>query len=313
MPVKPFLKWAGGKNQLLEQIKKNLPDELASGSITRYIEPFIGGGAVLFHIAQFPEIEDFFISDINADLVLAYKTIQINVEDLITFLAEIQSKYLSLNEEERQKYFYHTRLQFNSERERINFQNYHNSWIKRTAQIIFLNRTCFNGLFRVNSQGDFNVPVGRYKKPTICDPNNLRAVAQVLQKTQIHCGDFTECEEFVNEQSLVYLDPPYRPISKTANFTSYSEKTFDDSEQLRLRDFFKLLDRKGAKILLSNSAPQNEEVTENFFEKAYQEYQIKIVRATRNINSNGSKRGMINELLIMNYRSPESVINFSHL
>jgi DNA adenine methylase len=301
-PVKPFLKWAGGKRQLLEQINKYLPNELASGSIKRYIEPFIGGGAVLLHIAQLYKIDDFFISDINAELVLAYKTIQINVEDLITLLLGIQEKYLSLNEEKRNEYYYYTRQQFNAQREQTDFQNYDKSWIERTAQIVFLNRTCFNGLFRVNSKGDFNVPMGRYKKPNICEPKNLRAVSKILQRTQIHCGDFTECEEVVNEQSLVYFDPPYRPISKTANFTSYSEQTFDDSEQLRLRDFFKLLDKKkGAKLILSNSDPKNEEETDNFFEVAYEGYRIEQVKATRNINSNSSKRGYINELLIMNY------------
>jgi DNA adenine methylase len=143
--------------------------------------------------------------------------------------------------------------------------------------------------------------MGRYKKPTICDQKNLRAVSKILQKTHIRCGDFTECEEFVNEQSLVYFDPPYRPISKTANFTSYSEQTFDESEQLRLRDFFRLLDKKGARLILSNSDPKNEEETDTFFEVAYEGYRIKQVKATRNINSNTSKRGYINELLIMNY------------
>lgn len=300
-PVKPFLKWAGGKSQLFEQIKKNLPDELNRGSIKRYIEPFIGGGAVLLHIAQLYGIDDYFISDINAELVLSYKTIQRHVEDVILVLEGIQEKYLSLDEEKQKEYFYHTRLLFNSQREPRYFHNDDQSWIERTAQLIFLNRTCFNGLFRVNSKGEFNVPMGRYKKPNICNAKNLRAVAEILQKTQIHCGDFTQCEEFVDEQSLVYFDPPYRPISKTASFTSYSEQTFDDSEQLRLRDFFKLLDKKGAKLILSNSDPKNEDETDIFFEVAYEGYTIKQVKATRNINSKASKRGYISELLIMNY------------
>jgi DNA adenine methylase len=299
--VRPFLKWAGGKSQLIEQINKYFPDELASGSIKRYIEPFMGGGALFLYIAQFYKIDDFFISDINAELVMAYKTIQENVENLISILLTIQDKYLSLNDSERKEYFYHTRLQFNSQRERINFQKYENSWLERTAQIIFLNRTCFNGLFRVNSKGDFNVPMGQYKKPIICDPQNLRAVSQILQKTQIYCADFTKCEKFVNEKSLVYFDPPYRPISKTANFTSYSEQTFDDSEQLRLRDFFRLLDKKGAKLMLSNSDPKNQEENDDFFELAYEGYRIEQVKAIRKINSNTAKRGRINELLIMNY------------
>lgn len=299
--AKPFLKWAGGKKQLLKQINKIFPQELKSGSIKRYIEPFIGGGAVFLHIAQLYEIDEFVISDVNAELILAYKTIQKNSEGLIKLLVSVQEKYLSLNEEDRKKYFYKIRLQFNSQRKRIDFQTYNQAWIERAAQLIFLNRTCFNGLFRVNSKGDFNVPVGRYKHPTICDQDNLRAVSQVLQKTQIYQGDFTECEEFVDEYSLIYFDPPYRPISKTANFTSYSQQTFDESEQLRLRDFFKILDKKGARLILSNSDPKNEESTDDFFELAYEGYRIKRVKATRNINSKATKRGQINELLIMNY------------
>ncbi|MER3492173.1 MAG: modification methylase [Mastigocladus sp. ERB_26_2] len=301
MQPKPFLKWAGGKGQLLEQIEKFLPDELGSGSIKRYIEPFIGGGALFLYIANTYEIEEFVISDINSELVIVYKTIQKNVEKLIETLQEIQKKYLSLDNDERNLYFYQIRSQFNWRRHQINFQFYSQEWIERTAQIIFLNRTCFNGLFRVNSKGDFNVPVGRYKDPTICDPDNLRVVAQILQKTQILHGDFTQCEELVDNKTLVYFDPPYRPISQTANFTSYSQYSFDDAEQLRLRDFFRVLDKKGAKLILSNSDPKNEDLNDNFFELAYKGYRIERLKAKRNINSNASKRQQINELLIMNY------------
>jgi len=299
--LKPFLKWAGGKNQLIEQIDNYFPESLKTGSIKRYIEPFIGGGAVFLYLARSYEMDNFFISDINPDLVLAYKTIQKNVEEVITLLLEIQNKYISLDEEERKSYFYQIRSQFNFQRNQITLQTYDNVWIERTAQMIFLNRTCFNGLFRVNSKGDFNVPFGRYKNPTICDQQNLKAVSQVLQRTQIYHGDFTSCERFVNEDAFVYFDPPYRPISKTANFTSYSQYAFDDKEQLRLRDFFILLDKKGARVLLSNSDPKNEDTTDNFFEFNYKGYQINRVKASRNINSNPSKRGQIYELLIMNY------------
>ena len=299
--VKPFLKWAGGKGQLLEQIDKFLTQELRNGSIKRYIEPFVGGGAVFFYIAQLYKIDNFFISDINEELVLAYKTIQKDVESLIRMLFDIQDKYLSLDEEKRKEYYYHNRLQFNFRRNKINFQIYGQEWIERTAQLIFLNRTCFNGLFRVNSKGHFNVPMGRSKKPTICDPKNLRAISNILQKTHIHCGDFTECEEWVDSHTFVYFDPPYRPISMTANFTSYSKHNFDDLEQLRLRDFFCKLDKKGAKLILSNSDPKNENLADYFFDVAYEGYQIKKVKASRNINSDAQKRGQINELLIMNY------------
>lgn len=301
LTAKPFLKWAGGKSQLIEQIAQNLPEELEQGKIHRYIEPFVGGGAVFLYIAQLGKIQEFFICDINPELILAYKTIQTNVEDLIEHLSKIQGNYLSLDIEERKRYFYQVRSQFNLQRHHINFQSFHLDWIERTAHLIFLNRTCFNGLFRVNSKGEFNVPVGRYKNPKICHAENLRAVAQILQNTAIHYGDFTASEAFVDHRSLVYFDPPYRPLNKTANFTSYSPETFDDSSQLRLRDFFRVLDHKGAKLILSNSDPKNENLEDDFFDVAYAEYQIKRVKAQRNINSQATKRGRINELLILNY------------
>ncbi|MBW4563122.1 MAG: Dam family site-specific DNA-(adenine-N6)-methyltransferase [Mojavia pulchra JT2-VF2] len=299
---KPFLKWAGGKSQLIEQINNFLPNELLKGSIKTYIEPFIGGGALFFYIAhKYETIEELFIFDINIELVIAYKTIQQNVDDVIKLLSQIEMKYLSFDETERSKYFYQIRTHFNARKKHINLHKYDFEWVERTAHIIFLNKTCFNGLFRVNSKGDFNVPVGKYKKPCICDPENLIAVAKILQKTQIYHGDFISCENFVTNQTLVYFDPPYRPISNTANFTSYSQQSFNDSDQLRLRDFFKKLDNKGALLMLSNSDPKNENINDNFFEDAYAGYRIERVKATRNINSNALKRNLINELLVMNY------------
>src|SRR5579883_320156 len=175
MQAKPFLKWAGGKSQLLEQIANFLPEELIIGSIKKYIEPFVGGGAVFLHLAQCYKIEEFLIFDINTELVLAYKTIQNHVDELIHVLLNLQNKYLSLDEQERTHFYYEVRTQFNRQRHQVDFQKTNQQAIERTAQIIFLNRTCFNGLFRVNSKGDFNVPVGRYKNPTICDSENLKA------------------------------------------------------------------------------------------------------------------------------------------
>lgn len=301
MRARPFLKWAGGKSQLIKEIDKLLPEELNQGKINRYIEPFVGGGAVFLYIAQLGKIEEFFICDINPELILAYKTIQKNVEDLIKLLSKLQDKYLSFDAEERKQYFYQIRSQFNLQRQQIDFHTYYPDWVERTAHLIFLNRTCFNGLFRVNSKGEFNVPIGRYKQPKICHADNLRAVAQILKNTQIHYGDFTASEAFVDHRSLVYFDPPYRPLNKTANFTSYSQEIFDDSSQLRLRDFFRVLDHKGAKLILSNSDPKNENLEDNFFEVAYAEYHIKRVKAQRTINSKSTRRGRIYELLIRNY------------
>lgn len=300
--AKPFLKWAGGKGQLLEQIHRHFPSKINDYNV-QYIEPFIGSGAVFFEVANTFDLDRSFILDINEELILVYKTIQNHVEELIELLTKTQELYLKLSEEERKNYYYEMRSHFNLTRDRnkINLQNYSKEWIERTTQFIFFNRTCFNGLWRVNSQGDFNVPMGRYKNPTICDRNNLRAVARILQKTDIHCGDFTDCEKWVDANTFIYFDPPYKPISKTSVFTAYSKQNFNDTEQLRLRDFFVKCDRKGAKLLLSNSDPKNEDPDNDFFETAYQGYRIERVKASRNINSNAQKRGQINEILIRNY------------
>ena len=299
--VKPFLKWAGGKAQLIEQIVNYLPDELKHNKIRRYVEPFIGGGALFFHIAQSYEVEEFFISDVNEELILAYMSIQKNVDALIDLLRGMEQKYHRLTPNRQKEYFYTTRFQLNENRLSIDFTSYKDNWIERTAQIIFLNRTCFNGLFRVNSKGEFNVPFGRYNNPSICHEENLRAVSELFQRTEIRLGDFTECEPFVKSNSFVYFDPPYRPISKTASFTSYSKYDFNDVAQLRLASFYRLLDRKGALLILSNSDPKNENPKDQFFEDAYKEFRIKRVKANRMINCNAEKRGAINELLIMNY------------
>jgi len=216
-------------------------------------------------------------------------------------LIDIENKYLSFNENERKEYFYQTRMLFNSRKSYIDFQNYNSEWIERTAQIIFLNKTCYNGLFRVNSKGEFNVPVGKYKNPTICDSKNLKIVAEVLQNTEIHHQDFSEYKDLVDSKTFIYFDPPYRPLSKTSNFTAYSQEIFNDSEQIRLRDFFKSLDKKGAFLLLSNSDPKNRDIKDDFFDTVYGDYRIERVKASRAINSNASERKAINELLIMNY------------
>ncbi len=299
--AKPFLKWAGGKGQLLEQLTTYFPAELKLGTIKRYVEPFIGGGAVFFHVAQTYDIEEHFIADVNDELILAYKTIQRDVVSLIDVLNQMQSTYRHLSPTKQKEYFYNVRSEFNASCKNIHFDRFQSDWIERTAQIIFLNRTCFNGLFRVNANAGFNVPFGRYKNPLICSEENLREVSELLGRAEIRYGDFTACEEFVDEHTFVYLDPPYRPISKTASFTSYSRYEFDDAAQLRLAEFYKRLDAKGAKLMLSNSDPKNMNPKDHFFEEAYSSFRIERVKASRNINSNGQKRGAIDELLILNY------------
>lgn len=299
--AKPFLKWAGGKSQLLEQMMEYFPQELKTGKIKHYVEPFIGGGAVFLHIAQTYGVESFFIFDINEELVVAYKTIREDVGALLTELAEMEHRYLRLSPEEQSDYFYAVRNQFNADKGLINYESFTDDWIKRTAQIIFLNKTCFNGLFRLNSKGLFNVPFGRYKKPTICQESNLLEISKILAKTEIRTGDFEECAQFIDSSTFVYFDPPYRPISKTSSFTSYSKHDFGDDAQLRLASFYRRLDSLGAKLMLSNSDPKNENAADDFFDKAYSGYRIELVKATRMINCNADKRGHINELLILNY------------
>jgi len=299
--AKPFLKWAGGKRQLLPQIDRFLPKALKEGSILRYVEPFVGSGAVFFHVAQSYSPTHLYISDFNKELILAYRTIQQHVEDVISALREIEHNYLPLTDEARKLYFYDQRARFNAVLAGSKRSSLKGKYVQRTAQLIFLNRTCYNGLFRVNSKGEFNVPIGSYKNPTICDAANLQAVATVLQRTEIHLGSYDECEEVVDENTLVYFDPPYRPISKTANFTAYSKQAFDDQAQTDLAKFYRKLDQHGALLMLSNSDPKNVDPEDHFFESAYAGFRIERVCANRRINSQAEKRGPIDELLIINY------------
>lgn len=300
--AKPFLKWAGGKGQLLKQIVPLLPAEMHKGKIKKYAEPFIGGGALYFYVAQnFPSIERFCISDFNQELFLAYKTIQQDVEGVIDCLKILDSDYQMLDQSDRKEFFYDQRLRFNQTLHSIDFTDFQSDWIERVAIIIFLNRTCFNGLFRVNAKGEFNVPFGDYSNPKICDADNLRAVSKRLQKTEIRCGDFSQTFDFIDQETFAYFDPPYRPLNKTASFNSYSKFQFNDDEQIRLSQYFSSLSQKGALVMLSNSDPKNEDVNDSFFDDLYKKFIVNRVTASRAINSNSTKRGKITELLITNY------------
>ncbi|MDP2796971.1 MAG: DNA adenine methylase [Methanoregula sp.] len=299
--ARPFLKWAGGKTQLLYEFNKRLPEELTKGKITKYVEPFIGGGAVFFYLNEKFSFEQSYICDANEELTLSYRVIKRSVKELISELKTLKSAYLSRNDEERESYYYEVRDAFNQKLPEIDFENYSSEWVERAARIIFLNRTCFNGLFRVNQKGEFNVPFGKYKNPDILNEDNLEDVATVLKTTQILAGDFTQCREFVDDTTFVYFDPPYRPLNRSSFFTSYSKNGFYDKDQVRLKDFFKELDGVGAKIMLSNSDPKNENPDDSFFDDLYSDYYIERVPAKRMINSNGAGRGNINELIITNY------------
>ncbi len=294
---RPFLKWAGGKGQLIDQIALHLPLALKTGRIKKYFEPFLGGGALFFWLSEQYDFESAYLYEINPAVNLSYQVIQKNVGKLIKELNQLELEYFSASEKGKEKLFYDKREEFNVFLRR----KASNSIVRRTALLIFLNKTCFNGLYRVNSQGEFNVPFGRYKNPTICNEDNLYAVSELLQKAEIFSGDFAQCIEHADSESFVYFDPPYRPISMTASFTSYSKDIFDDQEQKRLRKVYGELDKKDACVMLSNSDPKNVNPNDNFFDDLYRGYQIERLNATRLINCNAERRGVITEILVMNY------------
>lgn len=293
--IKPFLKWAGGKGQLLREIEKYYPFE--NGDITKYAEPFVGGGAVLFDILSKYNLESVYISDTNAELINTYRIIRNDIERLIDITYKMQNIFVPMDVEQRKAYYLEKRGRFNDLKANTDERNN----IEKAALMIFLNKTCFNGLFRVNKKGMFNVPMGAYKTPVICDEKNLRAVSEKLKKVTIVCGDYRESADFIDEKTFVYFDPPYRPITDTASFTAYTENLFNDKEQIELARFVDDMHKKGAKVVVSNSDPKNVKVDDDFFDTIYSLHNIKRVEATRMINCNSDARGKIKELLISNF------------
>lgn len=290
--VKPFVKWAGGKSQLLNEIRARYPEK-----IDKYCEPFVGGGAVLLDVLANCNPKEVLINDINGELVNTYSQIKKNVDKLIKMLSEMQESFWSKNDVERKEMYTSKRDRFNDIKvngdEKIN--------LEKAALFIFLNKTCFNGLYRVNRKGLFNVPIGSYKNPPICDAENLKNISELLQNVQIKCGDYSECEDFIDENTFVYIDPPYRPLTATASFTSYSENEFGDKEQIELGKFVDKISAKGAKVVVSNSDPKNSDENDCFFDDLYSRYTVKRVSAKRMINSKASGRGSIKELIICNF------------
>lgn len=292
--AKPFIKWAGGKTQLLTQFENILPHNLEEAEHFTYIEPFVGGGAMLFHMLQkYTNIGRVIINDINPNLITAYRVIRDTPERLITDLKMLQREYRqNSNEEARKEYFLRIRKSYN--------EDTHND-VTNTAMFIFLNRTCFNGLYRVNSKGYFNVPFGKYTNPTICDEELLLEDSKILQNVEILCGDYTLIERYVDNNTFIYFDPPYRPLSTTSSFTSYSKENFDDTEQTRLAHFFARLSRYGCKMMLSNSDCCAQNPNDTFFENLYGNFIIDKVHASRFVNAIPSKRGKLTEILVRNY------------
>lgn len=301
--AKPFLKWAGGKTQLINQIEERLPSDIRlSRTIDKYFEPFIGGGALFFYLSSNYTINESYIYDINPELIVVYKTIKNNPKDLINYLTELKKEFIPLSHEERKEIYLNIRKDFNNSMDKFNYSKYDGEdYVKRSASFILMNKTCFNGLFRVNKKGEFNVPFGRYKNPAIFDKENILACSKALKNTTIVEGSFACSEELIDSNSFVYLDPPYRPITSSASFTSYSKFDFDDDNQIELANYYKRISKKGAKVLLSNSDPKNTDESDNFFDDLYSEFSIDRVFAKRSINRDGNKRGEVSEILVKNY------------
>lgn len=301
--IRPFVKWAGGKGSLIEQLKNFYPYELENGTINKYVEPFVGGGAVLIDILQKYDVKEVYAFDINMDLINCYNVIKSNVEELIEELEKIEKEFLSFEEKERMAYFAYIRHTYNSYRLKENEVN-----VKRAKEFIFLNRTCFNGLYRVNKSGNFNVPFGKYKNPTICDSKNLRNLSELFKNVVFQYGDYKTSSKYIDKSTFVYFDPPYRPLSITSGFTSYTKESFNDDNQKELANYYKELNLKKAKLMLSNSNPKNTNKEDNFFEEIYKGFYINEVSAKRMINANAQRRGKISELLITNYKEKEDCI-----
>ena len=266
----PFVKWAGGKRQLIPQIEEHLPQEYNT-----YIEPFVGGGALFFHLKP----KNAVIIDINAELINTYKVIKNNVSELIQSLKKHKND---------KDYYYRVR---SADREIESFQKW--SDVEKASRTIFMNRCCYNGLYRVNSKGFFNVPFGRYKNPKFCNEMNLNAVHETLKNALIIHGSFEVCLDHAEKGDFVYFDPPYHPLSETANFTSYTKDNFGKDSQVKLKEVFKKLDDRGCKVMLSNSY-------NDFILDLYEDFKIVTLSAKRAINSNASKRGEIKEILVLN-------------
>lgn len=293
--AKPFIKWVGGKGQLIEQLEALLPADFAERENITYIEPFVGGGAMLFYMLQaYPNIKSAVINDINPDLTLCYRVVRDNPTELIKSLDAIQAKYHALTSEELRKEFYM------AQRDRFNTKSLNE--IDNTTLFFFLNRTCFNGLYRVNKAGKFNVPFGKHSTPTICDAATIHADSKLLQKVEILTGDFEQTFSRIAGNTFFYFDPPYRPLNNTSNFNDYTKEDFNDNAQIRLKNFCDRLNGVGVNFMLSNSDCSGKDGGDRFFDDLFIDYRIDRVWASRSVNAIASKRGKLTELLIRNYK-----------
>lgn len=293
--ARPFLKWAGGKTQLLNQIENKFPDNIKSTKhVKKFCEPFIGGGALFFYLMSNYNINESYISDINPELIVVYKTIKRDSKKLINELYDIKEKFL--HSKDRKEFYLNVRKEFNEDISNFDYNNYSSDFVNRSVKTIFMNKTCFNGLFRLNKKGEFNVPFGKYKNPTIFNEDNIISCSNALKDTIIVCDSFLKSKCFIDNETLVYLDPPYRPLSDSSNFTSYSKLGFNDNDQIELANFYQDITDVGSKAILSNSY-----TGDGFFDDLYSGFNMDFVKAKRSINRDGAKRGNVKEILVTNY------------
>lgn len=292
--AKPFIKWVGGKGQLIEQLDAQLPADFDCWKDVTYIEPFVGGGAMLFYMLQrYPNIRQAVINDVNPDLTTCYRTVRDMPGQLIESIMAMQNAYNACETEEERKDF------FLAVRARYNEKNL--DPLENTTKFFFLNRTCFNGLYRVNKRGLFNVPFGKYTNPQICDPDTILRDSELLQRVEILTGDFEATFEYAQGSTLFYFDPPYRPLSDTSSFNDYAKESFNDDAQIRLKEYCDRIHEAGFHFMLSNSDCKGKNEEDNFFDVLYGAYNIERVWASRSINSNPNKRGKLTEILVHNY------------
>jgi len=302
--AKPFVKWAGGKRQLLDELLSNLPDDFGSNNQSNYAEPFVGGGALMFKLFELKLIKKAIICDFNEELILTYKTIKIDVDGLIQELLILKKEYDTLDQDARRELYFGLRDKFNNSKKSIDFSKFNSEWVKRASIFIFLNKTGFNGLYRVNKSGYFNIPPSNMGDKDFVQEDNLIQVSSVLANVTIVQGDYQKCNKYLKKNWFVYFDPPYRPISPTSFTTYSSHKWGGDIEQLRLANYCQHLNEMNVNLLVSNSDPKQVNADDDFFETNYPAsngFKIQSVDAIRSINSKGDGRGKVKELLISNF------------
>lgn len=275
--ARPFLKWVGGKGRVIPQLEKFFPE-----TYNNFYEPFVGGGAVFFDL----NIKKATINDINANLIGLYINIRDNLEPLIGLLTDLQSQYHDLDETAQKDLFYQLRDEYNSIKDTTS--------LRKSSLLVFLNKTCFNGMYRENQSGEYNVPFGKHRKPTICDDTNLRYVSKTLQNTSILSGSYINAVKDAKNGDFIYLDPPYYPLNSTSSFTSYSEGDFVEQDQVNLKELVDDLTKRGCKVMVSNSYVP-------FIRNLYKDYRQEVIHVGRAINAVGSGRGKIKEIVILNY------------